>query len=87
MKRGRDRTTTIIPNIITALVVGSLLVIITTATAIAMPPLSLRSVTQILPATPKHWVGDGFHVHPVFGSKAFTEEVSPFLMFDYATPQ
>jgi hypothetical protein len=86
MKRVRVRTTTIIPNIITALVVG-LLLVITTATAIAMSPLSLRSVKQILPATPKHWVGDGFHVHPVFGSKAFTEEVSPFLMFDYATPQ
>jgi len=45
---------------------------------------SLRSVKQILPATPKHWVGDGFNVHPVFGNKAFTEELSPFLMFDYA---
>ena len=48
---------------------------------------SLRSVKQILPATPKHWVGDGFNVHPVFGNKAFTEELSPFLMFDYATPK
>ncbi|KAL7456158.1 hypothetical protein ACHAWC_007666 [Mediolabrus comicus] len=46
----------------------------------------LRSVKQILPAAPKHWVGDGFHVHPVFSNKAFTEELSPFLMFDYAPP-
>lgn len=49
--------------------------------------MSLRSVKQILPATPKHWVGDGFNVHPVFGNKAFTEELSPFLMFDYGTPK
>ena len=32
-------------------------------------------------------LGDGFHVHPVFGNKAFTDELSPFLMFDYAAPQ
>lgn len=48
---------------------------------------SLRSVKQILPAVPKHWVGDGFNVHPVFGNKAFSEELSPFLMFDYAPPK
>ena len=49
--------------------------------------MALRSVKQVLPATPKHWVGDGFHVHPVFAHKAFTEELSPFLMFDYAAPK
>lgn len=48
---------------------------------------TLRTVKQILPATPKHWVGDGFNVHPVFSNKAFTEELSPFLMFDYAPPK
>lgn len=26
-------------------------------------------------------------MHPVFGNKAFTEELSPFLMFDYAPPK
>merc|ERR1719231_135591 len=46
-----------------------------------------RSVKSILPATPKHWVGDGFNVHPVFGRKAFTPEISPFLMFDYGAPK
>ncbi len=49
--------------------------------------VTLRSVKQILPAAPRHWVGDGFHVHPVFSNKAFTEELSPFLMFDYAVPK
>lgn len=48
---------------------------------------TLRSVRQIMPQTPRHWVGDGFHVHPVFANKAFTEEMSPFLMFDYAPPK
>lgn len=52
-----------------------------------MSSLSLRSVKQILPATPRHWVGDGFHVHPVFANKAFTKELSPFLMFDYGPPK
>jgi len=32
-------------------------------------------------------VGDGFHVYPVFANKAFTQEMSPFLMFDYAAPE
>jgi len=55
--------------------------------ALSTPTMSLRSVKQILPAAPKHWVGDGFNVHPVFANKAFTNELSPFLMFDYAPPQ
>ncbi|KAL7465885.1 hypothetical protein ACHAXS_006192 [Conticribra weissflogii] len=62
---------------------------VTNAVSIKMSSTNtvLRSVKQILPATPKHWVGDGFNVHPVFANKAFTEEVSPFLMFDYAPPK
>lgn len=53
----------------------------------ALSNMTLRSVKQILPATPRHWVGDGFNVHPVFQNKAFTKEMSPFLMFDYAPPK
>jgi len=34
-----------------------------------------------------HWVGDAFHVYPVFSDLAFTKEVSPMLMFDYAAPK
>ena len=41
-----------------------------------------KAIKQVLPAAPKHWVGDGFHVHPVFSNKAFTSELSPFLMCD-----
>ena len=36
---------------------------------------------------PSHWVGDGFHVYPVFENKAFTAAISPFLMFDYGAPR
>ena len=39
------------------------------------------------PAPPRHWVGNGFHVFPVFHNKAFTKEMSPWLMFDYASPK
>ena len=48
---------------------------------------SARLIREILPAPQPHWVGNGFHVHPVFASKAFTSELSPFLMFDYAGPR
>lgn len=46
-----------------------------------------RSIRKILPRQSPHWVGDGFHVHPVFANAAFTEDVSPLLMFDYAYPK
>ena len=32
-------------------------------------------------------MGDGFNVHPSFGSLAFSEELSPFLMCDYGAPK
>jgi len=46
-----------------------------------------KSVRRILPQPPRHWVGDGFHVYPVFHDLAFSEELSPWLMFDYAAPK
>jgi hypothetical protein len=46
-----------------------------------------KTVRRILPQPPRHWVGDGFHVYPVFHDLAFTEELSPWLMFDYAAPK
>src|SRR5215471_748076 len=33
-----------------------------------------------------HWVGDGFHVRNLFPSNGFGDEISPFLMLDYAGP-
>eukprot|EP00041_Stephanoeca_diplocostata_P034799 m.1205231 g.1205231 ORF g.1205231 m.1205231 type:complete len:295 (-) comp24582_c0_seq18:5407-6291(-) len=49
--------------------------------------MAVRSVKTILPATRPHWVGDGFNVYPTFADLAFTNEISPFLMFDYAKPK
>lgn len=43
-----------------------------------------RSVAVVLAAPPPHWVGDGFHVSPLFGDVAFTATISPFLMLDWA---
>ena len=49
--------------------------------------MSYMRIKRTIPAPRPHWVGDGFHVYPVFGSKAFTKHVSPFLMFDYGAPR
>ena len=49
--------------------------------------MSSKTVKQVLRKPNKHWVGDGFHVIPVFADKAFTQALSPFLMFDYAAPK
>eukprot|EP00193_Tetraselmis_chui_P017767 CAMPEP_0177771042 /NCGR_PEP_ID=MMETSP0491_2-20121128/11315_1 /TAXON_ID=63592 /ORGANISM="Tetraselmis chuii, Strain PLY429" /LENGTH=310 /DNA_ID=CAMNT_0019288433 /DNA_START=256 /DNA_END=1188 /DNA_ORIENTATION=+ len=48
---------------------------------------ALKTVKTVLPRPRPHWVGDGFNVYPVFANKAFTKELSPFLMFDYAAPK
>ena len=49
--------------------------------------MSLKLVKKVLPMTRAHWVGDGFSVHSVFNQLAFTNDVSPFLLFDYAAPK
>jgi len=46
-----------------------------------------KRVGKIMPAPPKHWVGNGFNVYPVFSHLAFSEALSPWLMFDYAAPK
>jgi len=46
-----------------------------------------KQISKVLPPPRSHWVGDGFHVKPVFANMAFTKMVSPFLMFDYAPPE
>jgi len=37
-----------------------------------------KAVRKVIPAPRAHWVGNAFYVYPVFGSMAFTEEVSPW---------
>lgn len=59
----------------------------TTTTCPATTMSKVRSVQKILPRPPAHWVGDGFHVYPVFSNLAFKEDLSPLLMFDYAAPK
>merc|ERR1719409_2460779 len=57
------------------------------ATPTTPSPSSMKAVRRIMPPPPQHWVGDGFHVYPVFHDLAFTKELSPWLMFDYAAPK
>lgn len=52
-----------------------------------MASKKLKEVREILGAPGRHWVGNGFHVFPVFHNRAFTKELSPWLMFDYAAPK
>jgi len=48
----------------------------------------MKKIKTSLPATQRsHWVGDGFNVRPVFAHLAFTPDISPLLMFDYAAPR
>jgi len=49
--------------------------------------MTAKAIKTVIPAQRPHWVGNGFHVFPVFGPLAFTEAVSPFLMLDYAAPR
>jgi quercetin 2,3-dioxygenase len=37
-------------------------------------------------APDRHWVGDGFPVHGMFGYTGDTARISPFLLLDYAAP-
>ncbi|KAG7350701.1 pirin-like protein [Nitzschia inconspicua] len=46
-----------------------------------------RSVRRVMEKPYQHWVGDGFHVYPVFADLAFKEDLSPLLMFDYGAPK
>jgi redox-sensitive bicupin YhaK (pirin superfamily) len=45
-----------------------------------------KQVTSVRPAKRGHWVGDGFPVRSFFDYGPGVEEVSPFLILDYAAP-
>lgn len=49
--------------------------------------LEMKTVQSVMLKPSPHWVGDGFYVLPVFNRKAFTRDMSPFLMFDYGAPK
>jgi redox-sensitive bicupin YhaK (pirin superfamily) len=45
-----------------------------------------KKVRKIYNPGSTHWVGDGFHVRNLFPSNGIGDELSPFLMLDYAGP-
>ena len=46
----------------------------------------MKTIVSTRSAPSRHWVGDGFPVHGMFGYQSGAEERSPFLMLDYAAP-
>ena len=46
----------------------------------------IKKVKGIFESGSTHWVGDGFHVRNLFPSNGLEDEISPFLMLDYAGP-
>ena len=46
----------------------------------------MKKVVSLAQAPSRHWVGDGFPVHDMFGYHEGVRERSPFLMLDYAAP-
>ncbi|WP_366144731.1 pirin family protein [uncultured Cardiobacterium sp.] len=47
----------------------------------------MRNIRSIHRAPARHWVGDGFHVSPLFNHMQGDKYTTPFLMLDYAMPQ
>jgi quercetin 2,3-dioxygenase len=45
-----------------------------------------KTLIRIDSAPPRHWVGDGFHVHSMFSYNRDAALYSPFLMLDYGAP-
>lgn len=46
----------------------------------------MRTVQKIYQNHQSHWVGNGFHVTPLFSHMGEKRQTSPFLMLDYAAP-
>ncbi|MDO4696259.1 MAG: pirin family protein [Neisseria sp.] len=46
----------------------------------------MRTIRQTYQTPEKHWVGNGFHVSPLFSHMGEDRRTSPFLMLDYAVP-
>lgn len=47
---------------------------------------ALKKVIGVYPNGSTHWVGDGFPVRNLIPSNDFGEDISPFLVLDYAGP-
>lgn len=46
----------------------------------------MKQITGIYTAPAQHWVGDGFPVRSMFSYQTHGEQLSPFLLLDYAGP-
>jgi redox-sensitive bicupin YhaK (pirin superfamily) len=46
----------------------------------------MKKILSTHSAPDRHWVGDGFPVHGMFGYTGDTKRISPFLLLDYAAP-
>jgi len=46
----------------------------------------MKKLSFIKKSNGKHWVGDGFPVQNIFGYHDVAEQLSPFLLMDYAGP-
>lgn len=46
-----------------------------------------KNLLQIVTPPPKHWVGDGFHVHSMFSYDDNPAMLSPFLLLDFMAPE
>lgn len=46
----------------------------------------MKQVTGVYTAPRPHWVGDGFPVRSLFSYQSHAEQLSPFLLLDYAGP-
>jgi redox-sensitive bicupin YhaK (pirin superfamily) len=46
----------------------------------------MKQIIGVHHAHEQHWVGDGFPVRTLFSYQSMGEELSPFLMLDYASP-
>lgn len=47
---------------------------------------STKPVLHVYQSGSTHWVGDGFHVRNLFPSNDLDQQLSPFLLLDYAGP-
>ncbi|MFV0278879.1 MAG: hypothetical protein ACK5HY_17100, partial [Parahaliea sp.] len=46
----------------------------------------MKKLAFIKRSTSSHWVGDGFPVRSIFSYNDIADEMSPFLLLDYAGP-
>lgn len=49
--------------------------------------MSMKKILGVYSAPGRHWVGDGFPVRSLFSYNDHGQELSPFLLLDYAGPQ